>query len=281
MTSSLSFAELLVDNLKALNAKERDHLMRFAYLGDPGEYQDTQRWLSQSMTTALQSQLVGTKLEGKTPCVFAAMDYHLDWVHAALTLTYLNIPVSEANQKTPYLCDPLATCGNEDATLRPVSGRQEDVDLLVAFADADEVVLLFIEAKGVAAVDKNQLARKLIRIDRILESSGALECPQLTCKFVLIAPAQSVHPEPSLCSIWKLASECTSPIKLSTLIQSDIHKNGIGNSVMSFVPLEGFPKSLQKVTRIGPADTVSGEKFTQWKITKRNVAKQNTATSKM
>lgn len=51
-------------------------------------------------------------------------------------------------------------------------GNQEDVDLLVVYrkANADRVVL--VEAKGSAAFNRVQLARKLIRLDRIITKSG-------------------------------------------------------------------------------------------------------------
>lgn len=83
------FASLLVQNLKALNAKERDHLMRFAYLGS------TAPWLSKEMICALKKQLPGD-LGPDAKCVFAGMDYHLDWLHAALYLAHKDTSVEKA-----------------------------------------------------------------------------------------------------------------------------------------------------------------------------------------
>lgn len=262
------FAELLVENLKALNAKERDHLMRFAYLGETGPYdKEIKRWLSDEMTAALLTK-TGFSEPENARCVFAGMDYHLDWIHAALTLSCLGVAVSDAfNQKkpTPYSCDELAICGEkDDVTLRPISGRQEDVDLAVVFTNGGETVLLFIEAKGVASVDNCQLARKLIRLDRILESSRALEHEfRLNCKFVLVAPEWAKErPE----SVIDFAKRCK---LLEPLINGEKHMNGIGKGDINFVELSGFPSrnSLGKVTRI-PIDGRPGE-YTQWRVGKR------------
>ena len=77
-------AEAFVRNLKALNAKERDHLMRFAYLGEEKPYGASDRFLSPAATNALRKHATGMELSEGSECVFAGMDYHLDWIHAAL-----------------------------------------------------------------------------------------------------------------------------------------------------------------------------------------------------
>ena len=185
------FAASLVQNLKDLNAKERDHLMRFAYLGAANKYEENKDlWLSEQMKAALEPQLSKTHLDSSTrKCDFAGMDYHLDWLYAALVRTYC-----EGQESGPL--DDGSEC--KDDSLRPVIGIQEDLDLLVVYADdQDRIVILCIEAKGIAPVDKLQLARKLVRLDRILVASGAKD--RLQCRLVLIAPAGRAPESDSSC----------------------------------------------------------------------------------
>lgn len=246
-----SFSEVLVNNLKALNAKERDHLMRFAYLGETARYDETACWLSESMTTALQEQLVGTRLEGKKPaCVFAAMDYHLDWLHAALVLT-CHGPELEVEQRR--LCTDSSWTW---PTLQPVIGIQEDLDLLVVFADQQDTVVFCIEAKGVSSFNKKQLARKLIRLDRILLASDAYAHSEIEFKFVLVAPDKPGFEE---CRLHANAGTDS----LMDKYEGGRHKVAIGCG-MNFVELKGFPTTLKKVTRTGAAKA-----YTHWKIVNR------------
>lgn len=263
---------LLAENLKALNAKERDHLMRLAYLGRNEPYSDkVEGWLSPDMVELLRAK---ANLPGAT-CKFAGMDYHLDWVFAALKFSCEGISVGDVpkdarfrcedgRQEDSHLSDDLADVSSggkgDDPTLLPVSGRQEDVDLLVLFADGEKTTLLFIEAKGATRFDAHQLARKLIRLDRILKHSGAkaLGEDRLKCDLVLVAPEQ-----PTESCAYDIASGCKD---LAELLEEE-SQAGVGKPPIKFIPLAGFPKSVAKVTRIpipGQRDT-----YTHWKVAKR------------
>lgn len=266
-------ARLLAENLKALNAKERDHLMRLAYLGQEDPYDGSiKQWLSPRMEELLRAK---AGVPAAAACVFAGMDYHLDWVFSALKFSCEGTYVSDVSktacfrcedgrQEEPYVSDDLADVSaggkGSDPTLLPVSGRQEDVDLLVLFADGDNGWLLFIEAKGAASFDTHQLARKLIRLDRILGRSGAkaLGEDRLKCELVLVAPEQ-----PKQSSAFEIASACK---EFAELLKEQ-HTDGIGKSPLRFIPLAGFPKSVAKVTRV-PIPNQSGT-YTHWKVAKR------------
>jgi len=247
-------ATTLVQNLKELNAKERDHLMRFAYLGATEAYEgDTKRWLSDEMLSALKPQLADIHLSPSARCVFAAMDYHLDWLYAALFRTYKGGETGVLDDGSPC----------KDDSLRPIIGILEDLDLLVVFADDEKVVVLCIEAKGDASFSKLQLARKLVRLDRIITASVGSPPPMgLHFKLVLIAPN-----EPAF-------NDCVEHAKaLPGERFSDMrgylanHPSGIGTG-LRFLKLAGFPKTLKKVTRVDPTNA-SPKRFTHWKIEKR------------
>lgn len=260
-----SFPTLLVENLKALNAKERDHLMRFAYLGDTGAYHETKCWLSDNITVELWEQLAGTQLYDQKPaCVFAAMDYHLDWLYAALFLA-----CSEKEEgirvEVDKRCRAIPDCGESDPTLRPISGSQEDVDLLVVFEKGEKVVVLFIEAKGAASVDKKQLKRKLTRLGHILEESGARNC--LECKFVLVGREPNIQRESE-----ELLEEARGYSgEACDLLTSGLPPEETEKKHINRIPLKGFPAHVWRVERTVP-EPPKPEKpkaFKEWKVVKR------------
>ena len=259
------FSKRLVLNLKALNSKERDHLMRFAYLGANKEYaSESVRWLSEEMEELLLAPESHLQLSPGARCVFAGMDYHLDWLYVALKAT------CEHKQLNTETCEgqmgdhvkPGESPG--DPTLWSVSGSQEDLDLLVVFADGDSTSVLFVEAKGVAVFNKPQLGRKLVRLDRIWESSGARGCDtKLRCKLVLVGPKK---PEIESCVDFARSIEPAWRNTHSTLIEAlRTHTTGIG-SELNFIKLDNFPTKPLKVTR--ERDENSSE-FVRWKVEPR------------
>ena len=251
------FAKCLVENLKSLNAKEREYLVRYAYQGD----EQARSPLSEAMVrdlTALLPEL------GKAKCVFAGMDYHLDWLHASLYLACRSLSVDEAFRKERVESLGGDLQGELDKSLRPVTGGQEDVDLLTVFADGETTFLLFIEAKGVGSFGRVQLARKLVRLDRILALSGARDHEHLRCELLLTGPDRE--------SEWRrfpnwLTYANTLPDEhreLREQLKEHSQHIGLGNR---FLALTGFPEALKKVTR---TKSPPGSKdFTHWKITSR------------
>ena len=84
------------------------------------------------------------------------MDYHLDWIVAAL-----------GKHKNP----------NQGTFLNPegvVSSTQRDVDLLVAFKEQGslDVHMILLEAKGYASWDNQQLREKAKQLKNIFDADG-------------------------------------------------------------------------------------------------------------
>lgn len=256
MSNNNEFANCLVANLKSLNAKEREYLVRYAYQGDEQDRPP----LSEAMIRDLR-KLFPNEL-GSADCRFAGMDYHLDWLHVALYLACKSVTVEEAQSNKRV--ESLGKFEDEvDKTLRPVTGGQEDVDLLAVFVDGSNTILLFIEAKGVGSFGRVQLARKLVRLDRILAASGARECKDLKCEFVLTGPERESewHGSENLFNYAKTLPE-EHRLLTDRLVEHPLH---IGLRKW-FLPLTGFPGSLKKVTRTKSSKSAD---FTHWKITSR------------
>ena len=162
-------ADALLRNLKLLNPKERDHLMRLAYLGQSSPYDDSSTFLAPEFEAALHGHAVDMGLTGSAKCVFAGMDYHLDWLFAAMWLAHSApdwMPPDPAPRVPMDVHVPTPGLSALYTDFRPVTGSQEDIDFLAVFDDGSRLALLLIEAKGSAAFDRVQLARKLIRLMR-------------------------------------------------------------------------------------------------------------------
>ncbi len=102
---------------------------------------------------------------------FVAMDYHLDWLQVALFLT------QTAADETAVHCN----------AERLVHGTQEDVDLIVAFAEADAVHLLLLEAKAETGWTNKQTRSKADRLTCIFGADG-LRYPGVVPHFGLLSP---------------------------------------------------------------------------------------------
>lgn len=190
-------------NLKLLNAKERDHLMRYAYLGETKQYDETKEhneikgYLSpEFMTQLLDDHTESLGITNKAECVFAGMDYHIDWFYVALKFA-IEMPdfeitplepskrtkhikhikptgMSDADFQDKFKLDPPPLGDSLYRDFRALTGSQEDIDLIAVFKDKSKYAIFFIEAKGRSAFDRVQLARKLIRLDHILIKTGVV-----------------------------------------------------------------------------------------------------------
>jgi len=83
---------------------------------------------------------------------WVAMDYHLDWIAAAVHL-----------ETTKSISSSLF----DNPGQRIVRGNQEDVDLIVGFGTPTDTTLILIEAKGVTAWSKTQMDSKVERLGEI------------------------------------------------------------------------------------------------------------------
>lgn len=132
----------LPDILRSFDRKERNWLLRNATGSVP-------------LSFAFR-RLVGGTLQAGSDYVIPetawwAIDYHLDWLAAALMRFASETPPYERDPSCPYASNGLVT------------GTQEDVDLIVAF----ETTVVLIEAKGDTAWSTEQFARKRRRIEAI------------------------------------------------------------------------------------------------------------------
>ncbi|MDE2686145.1 MAG: hypothetical protein OXI16_01405 [Chloroflexota bacterium] len=91
---------------------------------------------------------------------FVAMDYHLDWIAAALT-------VFAKDDKSKVF----GNCEIDGTKL--VMGNQEDVDFLVCFKGNDSNYnLILLEAKGYSSWSSVQMESKMTRFRRIFGDKG-------------------------------------------------------------------------------------------------------------
>jgi hypothetical protein len=147
-----------IDMLKSLNRKERFFLVGMA-LGN----EDFR--LSDEFRRTLSARL---KLNGIPASCFAAMDYHLDWLFAALCT------VDNQGDK------PVENDGNILAT-------QEDVDFLIAFEEGGKCHIIMLEAKGEMSWNNRQMQSKVQRIKAILEKAKEKR-PNVSPHFILVSP---------------------------------------------------------------------------------------------
>lgn len=153
----------LINILESFNRKERFFLVAQA-LGNP----------KFELSTGFREKLgkeVGLTEQGiEIPAdAFAAMDYHLNWVHASLVLAHYG---EEGSQGEITLSDErgISLLHKEGA----IKSNQQDVDLLVAFRFGKNYHLIFVEVKGydtdgLADFDSgNQLGVKAGRLNTIL-----------------------------------------------------------------------------------------------------------------
>ena len=145
-------ADDLVVILESFNRKERFFLISHA-LGA----------MKFPLTDSFQEQLEKNNIEvPRDPKnALIAMDYHLDWLHAALILA------DEGE-------DGISEFSNEGREGHIIEGTPEDVDLLVAFQANGIFHLILVEAKGYFGWDKGQLSSKANRLRKIFGDDGKM-----------------------------------------------------------------------------------------------------------
>jgi hypothetical protein len=261
-------ADALIRNLKLLNAKERDHLMRLAYLGQSATYDTASLFLAPELDAALRGHALDMGLAASAKCMFAGMDYHLDWLYAALWMAHT------APDWTPPATAPRVPMGVHAAMpgidslytdFRPVTGSQEDIDFLAVFGDGCKLAVLLIEAKGSAAFNKVQLARKLIRLDRILVDSGATSwsAGSLAFRLILAAPKRPTF-DCCIKHAKDLPEAKAEEDKFRFMREAlEQHLSGIGQG-LHFLQISGFPEQAYAVERVRTDGA-----FTDWTLKAR------------
>ena len=133
----------LIELLESLNRKERFFLISQAL----GNFQ-----LSDSFR-----QELGKTIQLSIPAgSFTAMDYHLDWLTAAL------YAYERGDAEKPF----------DNPKPKIVRGTQEDIDLLIAFRDSERYHIVLVEAKGATGWTNRQMRSKADRLSEIFGSEG-------------------------------------------------------------------------------------------------------------
>ena len=169
--------ENLIEIMKSFNRKERSFLIAQA-LGLHSDCGETAFSLSESFRNRLNKEVKKVKKirnveipDPKEREVFVAMDYHLDWLQAALSWKYTS-PVE--NYK---FC-------NEG---KVIEGTQQDIDLLVAFEANGKCHLILVEAKAYSSWTNRQLSSKACRLRKIFGETGKKWC-DVRPYFYVISP---------------------------------------------------------------------------------------------
>ena len=148
----------LLNWLKTFNSKERFFLIGQALGNQSFELDQKFRdELSQKIKISVPKR------------AFVAMDYHLDWIYAALFKSC-----------KPDVDEPIANDGS-------ILGQQEDVDLLVAFEQAGNFHIVMVEAKGVTNWTNEQIESKAKRLTKIFAHDGN-KWPNVIPYLVLMSP---------------------------------------------------------------------------------------------
>ena len=141
----------IIERLKMFNRKERDHLMKFALCEQPAAPQ---------ISTDLWETLSNGGTKPNPDRMFIGMDYHLNWLYAALATSdpEMEDEVGSLKNSWNFKSAPEST---------PILGNQEDVDLLVAWFDQRWRMpfrLYLVEAKLDSPWRSDQLHSKVDRL---------------------------------------------------------------------------------------------------------------------
>ncbi|TQE98725.1 MAG: hypothetical protein FKY71_12300 [Spiribacter salinus] len=175
-------AEQIIKNLHNFNRKERDHLMKFALSDSPSQPQ-----LSKGLWRAIRPE--NSRRQRPNPDgIFVGMDYHLNWLYAALMLpgTYEQDGMRHQPNQWPEYART-----QKHAKRLPIEGNQEDVDLLVAFTgDKDMLHLALIEAKLTSGWNSKQFRSKVGRLNLIRKAARGQKYagPDIHWQFILASP---------------------------------------------------------------------------------------------
>lgn len=166
---------ILIDNLSKLNRKERFFLIGTA-LGNPEFKLD--RLFRQKLSDEFGVAVPNT--------AYVAMDYHLNWIFAAVADAFRN-PVRDHMHENKC---------------KMIDGTQEDVDLLVAFEnDLNLYHLIMLEAKAFTPFSNSQFKHKADRLRKMFGEGGE-EFPQVKPHFGLMSPRPPEKLHLDACPPW-------------------------------------------------------------------------------
>ena len=138
----------LIEILKSFNRKERFFLIThvLGLCSNSGE-------LAFSLSDSFREDVA---IPRDSERVFVAIDYHLDWLQAALILAHTG------EDENSQFCNKG----------KVIKGTQEDIDLLVAFKAGEKFHLILVEAKAYSGWTNKQLSSKATRLREIFGEDG-------------------------------------------------------------------------------------------------------------
>ena len=149
----------LIEQLKRFNRKERFFLVGLAL--DKPDFA-----LGDGFRSSLE-HLLPVSIPADA---FVAMDYHLEWLFAAVRGAQVGQRYSNADEF--------------------VKGNQEDIDLLVAFDEGKKAHLILLEAKGDTAWSNKQMQSK---VDRLTAVFNGADSERVEPHFVFVSRRPPQH----------------------------------------------------------------------------------------
>ncbi len=276
----MSIAQNLANALHRFNAKERNFLMRFALLGEtnPGPLRQSVQWVHENFFEALRTALAGAPAGGEfgsaielsetARCVYAAMDYHLDWLHAAISSSIITTSCSDTGAIGSYKRVPKkAGLTSVERIQHDVMGTLEDIDLALVIEDGAMTYLVLIEAKGESSFSRAQLASKLSRLKLILDSEHVLRLDPLRCVLVLMAPEDKLQLGGSV--TYADLAKYRKPVTGTALEALNDPPARLGNVIVR-MPMRNYPDTLDLVKRCESDSEPRGSAdLTHWKVDRR------------
>jgi hypothetical protein len=129
------------------------------------------------------SEATGTAIPQDAKCY---IDYHLDWLHAAVEL----IRYPAAGPVRPNGVEVVATPGDEGG-IRVATGNQEDIDLMVAYEEEGATWIILVEAKAETDWTNKQLKSKADRLGLIFGKGTVPAGSGIQPVFCLWSPKKS------------------------------------------------------------------------------------------
>ena len=215
----------LIDLLEQFNRKERFFLVLKAM--DEAEFPLPSNFRSE----------VGSRIGVRIPCdVFAATDYHIDWIAASV-----------GAYRRQSIDGVFPNSGDD----KVVMATNQDIDFLIAFKVEEFYHLIFLEAKGYEKWDIDQLISKANRLKRIFRESEQERRHDSRLKtvkphFCLISPEWSPPPRDTQIDIWSAWLKLDLPLERHEVHLCDSTGSNTGHK-------EGF--RIEKVKYSGTDNT--------------------------
>jgi hypothetical protein len=224
----------VIDWLKTFNAKERYFLLAYA--------QDQDALQLGPFFRGRLSQLLGITVPEDA---FVAMDYHLDWLYAALHVAVHGPAGPGPDDSHKNVLEQV-----DGEQKRMIQGQQEDADLLIAF-DLDGVThLILVEVKGVTSWGNDQLRSKALRLKQIFHEDGK-RWENVKPHFILMSPRKDKRLKVEGFPRWMLSDQ-----------------EGQEQKRLPWLPLR--IKGLDEIKKVTRCEKEKGkEVWHNWKLTKR------------